>query len=32
MIRKMIENEIFEKREVNGEEIWKKNENWNSKS
>ena len=24
---KMLENENFQKREVNGEQIWKKNEN-----
>ena len=32
MSRKMLENEKFEKREVNGEEMWKQNGNWKSKS
>jgi len=31
MSRKILENKKFEKKEVNGEEIWKKNGNWKSK-
>ena len=32
MSRKMPENEKFDKREVNGEEIWNQNGNWQNKS